>query len=47
MRRLEMYRLHGEFDVECHERFAALLGLEKRREEPIAPRVNILSLIHI
>ena len=43
MRRLEMYRLHGEFDVECHERFAALLGLEKRREEPIAPRVNIAA----
>lgn len=37
----ETYRLHGEFDFECHERFAALLGLGKRREEPIAPRVNI------
>ena len=37
----ETYRLHGEFDFECHERFAALLGLGKRREEPIAPKVNI------
>jgi len=39
----ETYRLHGEFDFECHERFAALLGLGKRREEPIAPTVNIAA----
>ena len=35
--------IRDRFDVECHERFAALLGLEKRREEPIAPRVNIAA----
>lgn len=39
----ETYRLHGEFDFECHERFAALLGLGKWREEPIAPTVNIAA----
>ena len=37
----ETYQPLGEFDFECHERYAKLLGFGKRREESVAPAVNI------
>lgn len=40
----ETYQPLGEFDFECHERYATLLGLGKRREESVAPEVNIAPL---